>query len=222
MKGLLHSKRFKTNLRKWLFMYVGVMVLLTSVITYSKYITSLQYDDKARTSKFAFEITPTACPTIEESICNATAENSNTVCRPTQVIASCFTVDTTGLEVDSDFYLTLDPALKTGGYYEPNGGNNQEVMYNIIGVDIISNNNPTEIYSSTETKNNEWTPANSGSRLKLQRRIDASKADEWIFRVRMKKDNNGNKIFTENINSSDIVKVGYSMSQITTKEGGNK
>ena len=41
MKGLLHSKRFKENLYRWLFMYVGVIALLTTVITYSKYVTQL-------------------------------------------------------------------------------------------------------------------------------------------------------------------------------------
>lgn len=61
MKGLLHSKRFKANLRKWLFMYVGVMGLLTTVITYSKYISSLGGTDDARATKFEIKVTPEGC-----------------------------------------------------------------------------------------------------------------------------------------------------------------
>lgn len=61
MKGLLHSKRFKANLRKWLFMYVGVMGLLTTVITYSKYISSFGGTDKSRATKFEIEVTPEGC-----------------------------------------------------------------------------------------------------------------------------------------------------------------
>ena len=56
MKGLLHSKKFRTNLYKWLFMYVGVMLMLTTVITYSRYMTSLQISDEARTAKFNVQV----------------------------------------------------------------------------------------------------------------------------------------------------------------------
>ena len=60
MKGLLHSKRFKENLYRWLFMYVGVIALLTTVITYSKYVTQLiPTEEKARPAKFDVEIANT-------------------------------------------------------------------------------------------------------------------------------------------------------------------
>ncbi len=58
MKGLLQSKRFRKNLGKWLFMYAGVMLLLTTVITYSKYITSLQNNHKASAAKFDLILEP--------------------------------------------------------------------------------------------------------------------------------------------------------------------
>lgn len=56
MKGLLHSKKFKDNLKKWLCMYVGVILLLTTVITYSKYISSFQGNDKVETAKFNLKL----------------------------------------------------------------------------------------------------------------------------------------------------------------------
>ena len=60
MKGLLHSKRFKENLYRWLFMYVGVIALLTTVITYSKYVTQLiPTEEKALPAKFDVEIANT-------------------------------------------------------------------------------------------------------------------------------------------------------------------
>lgn len=44
MGWVLHSKMFKEKLTKWIIMYIAVMCLLGSVITYSRYITSLQKD----------------------------------------------------------------------------------------------------------------------------------------------------------------------------------
>ena len=52
MKGLLQSKIFRKNLKKWLCMYVGALLLLTTVVTYSKYISKYNVDDDARITKF--------------------------------------------------------------------------------------------------------------------------------------------------------------------------
>ena len=51
MKGLLHSKLFRKNLFTWLFMYIIVIGLFTTVVTYSKYISSMQNADKTITSR---------------------------------------------------------------------------------------------------------------------------------------------------------------------------
>lgn len=93
MKELLHSKLFRRNLYKWLFMYVGVMCLLTSVITYSKYITSMQNDDTARVARFEVKIT-------NNSVCDESEDKCDYgTLRPTEDYEYYFTVDTTGLEV---------------------------------------------------------------------------------------------------------------------------
>ncbi len=62
MKGLLHSKRFKRNLRKWICMYVGVLLLFTSVVTYSRYVSSLTVNEKARVTKFNVKINEIQVP----------------------------------------------------------------------------------------------------------------------------------------------------------------
>lgn len=56
MKGLLHSKRFKRNLKRWICMYVGVLILFTSVVTYSKYISSFTVNTSATIPKFNVNI----------------------------------------------------------------------------------------------------------------------------------------------------------------------
>lgn len=53
MNSLLHSKRFKKNLLKWLLMYGSALCMLTIVVTYSKYISTYTSNpDTARVAKF--------------------------------------------------------------------------------------------------------------------------------------------------------------------------
>ncbi len=101
MKGLLQSKRFKSNLRKWLFMYVGVMALLTSVITYSKYITSMMADpDSATVPKFNVFTEQLECPSADKECLNEY--------RPTgQRIPFYFTVNSEEIETEADLILTF-------------------------------------------------------------------------------------------------------------------
>lgn len=93
MKGLLHSKRFRKNLSRWLFMYAGVMLLLTTVVTYSKYMTSKMGTNDARAAKFVVDV---------ESV-----GDNNIKYRPTSYIEKEFIVDLTGLEVTTYFELTI-------------------------------------------------------------------------------------------------------------------
>lgn len=67
MKGLLQSKRFRTNLYKWLFMYAGVIMLLITVITYSKYISSFTESDAARPTKFNITVDYLDCKQLEDN-----------------------------------------------------------------------------------------------------------------------------------------------------------
>jgi len=103
MKGLLHSKLFRKNLFKWLVMYITVIGLFTSVVTYSKYISSMQDVEGAKVAKFDASITyDGVCANINENeICN------NGTFRPANKISYYFTVDTRDLEVSTIFVTRI-------------------------------------------------------------------------------------------------------------------
>jgi len=103
MKGLLRSKKFRSKLYKWLFMYVGVMALFATVITYSKYISSFDGNDKARAAKFYARIDYLGCQAKNEADGSCDAGTF----RKTSPIDYRFAVDTTSFEVTTDFALTF-------------------------------------------------------------------------------------------------------------------
>ena len=103
MKGLLRSKRFRHNLYKWVTMYVGVMLLFTVVVTYSRYMSSLEGSDQAKVARFEVGIRHKGCQgtLTEDNVCE-----SGTF-RPNSRIEYNFEVDTTKLEVATDLTLTI-------------------------------------------------------------------------------------------------------------------
>ena len=103
MKGLLHSKLFRKNLFTWLFMYIGIMGLFTTVVTYSKYISSMQNADGARVASFKANITfDGVCSSIGEGFCNIGSY------RPTTSgLEYYFTVDNTEIEVSAKFVTII-------------------------------------------------------------------------------------------------------------------
>lgn len=117
MKGLLHSKKFRTNLLNWLCMYVGVMALLTTVITYSKYIESQSQSDEARVPKFDVNYGKVSCDGSNEQDCYKdilTAEQLPVVSGDydystyiTRTMPFYFYVDYKELEVDTELILTF-------------------------------------------------------------------------------------------------------------------
>lgn len=108
MGGLLHSKTFRQNLSRWVFMYIAIICLLTSVITYSKYISSLGAKDEARASKFNVLIEPLPV----DSECTSTGEQGGALViscgskRPTSVINYYFKV-VSEVEVPSNIILRV-------------------------------------------------------------------------------------------------------------------
>ncbi len=110
MKELLHSKVFRRNLKKWLFMYVGTICLLTSVITYSKYISAFNGSDSARPAKFNVKVNfdEIACPEPIVGSFSSTCDLGSS--RPLPAYDFKFNVDTSELEVNTLLVLTL----KTG------------------------------------------------------------------------------------------------------------
>lgn len=107
MNGLLHSKRFRKNLSKWLCMYVGAILLLTTVITYSKYISSFGFGDKARVTKFDVEVI-NVTTNVEADANNVNNVNIDTgVLVPGKEITYDFNIDYE-FEVKTEFVLVID------------------------------------------------------------------------------------------------------------------
>jgi len=106
MKSLWRSKRFRDNLYKWIFMYVGVMLVFTSVVTYSKYISRFPYEENTRIAKFDLQI-----DSILDTECSSDS-SSGKVCdmgniSPLGDIDYYFKVDTHELEVQSLLVLNF-------------------------------------------------------------------------------------------------------------------
>lgn len=101
MKGLLQSKKFRKNLGKWLFMYTGVMLLLTTVITYSKYITSLQSKSDASTARFELHFN---CESSNGKNCGEDTE-AYEVTEDGLLLTYTFTVDASKMDVKSKLKL---------------------------------------------------------------------------------------------------------------------
>lgn len=91
MKGLLHNKRFKKNLKKWVYMYLGAIFLFTNVVTYSKYMTSAVVSDSSRVAKFDVRVAPV---------------NQKDEYNPNEIIKYNFKVDY-NLEVSTFLTLTI-------------------------------------------------------------------------------------------------------------------
>lgn len=97
MKGLLHSKRFRRNLKRWICMYVGVLILFTSVVTYSRYVSNLSLNDEAKVTKFNVNIGKG----------EASTESGKDPFLPTDTIYYTFTV-TPNFEVKTLLALTVN------------------------------------------------------------------------------------------------------------------
>lgn len=101
MKGLLQSKRFKQNLYKWLFMYVGVLLLLATVITYSRYIAGLLGStEEARPARFNVKVEPVDCNAIDKK-CNTGNYLFD------DEITYAFEVDPSELEANANLAITI-------------------------------------------------------------------------------------------------------------------
>ena len=197
MKGLLHSKKFRKNLYKWLFMYVGCIALLTTVVTYSKYMSTFQSSDSARVAKFNVEVK-------KNNICN----NENTeycnkeVTRLTSYIDYYFTIDTTDLEVTTDLALTL--------YVDENFE--------------IKDNKIFEIDKDEKTKEILLNPINDNhqgeyiiknlSENKLEK-VLAGKGTKKIYKITVRYTKDNYIEYSEVEKNKEIVKIGYSAIQVT-------
>ena len=101
MGKLLHSKTFRQNLFKWTLMYISVLVIITTVITYSRFISSQTVEDTAKTAKFKVTITALDVCSETSGLCTLSSF------KPYDTINYYFKVDTTELEVKSILDVTM-------------------------------------------------------------------------------------------------------------------
>lgn len=75
MKNLFHNEHFRRKFYRYLGMYIGVLLLFTTVVTYSKYVSMLSSESSARVAKFNIDIdyfNVDGCnPGEDEEICEA-------------------------------------------------------------------------------------------------------------------------------------------------------
>lgn len=199
MKALFQNRKFRKNLYKWLFMYVGVMSLTTTVITYSKYVSSFKSEDSARVAKFAITVQPVGCSGELEN--GGTAEkicNMGTL-RPTGFDYD-FIVDTTKMEVKTDLAITLyineNFELAKDSLYDVTGG--VEKALATKGSSSVSiDGNSYSVYTIVDTIK---IPAGQGSKK------------QYRVHLRYRNDNLYKDVIPDK--SFDVIYVGYSAKQV--------
>lgn len=205
MKGLLHSKVFKANLRKWLCMYVGVMLLLTSVVTYSKYISQMNHDDSSRVTKFNVEINKT-----NKSFKNCKDENGQDICpteavRPTSEMLFYFTVSTEEVEVRADISITVQVAKQIAASNVELTEFFKNFKFDIYQVDNKGQEKPVTLSSvtqNTRTKTFNLT-------------VDPTIPNNGTYKYVIKLKYDENVEFTnQNSINYDMITIGYSARQI--------
>lgn len=193
MKGFIHSKRFRQNLYKWLGMYIGALLIFTTAVTYSKYMTSLTNTDQTGVANFNVEITNvTNC---KEG--TATEDNPNTDTNAIDKINICKTGShrvTDNIDyyfsVSSEFdvytllVLTLDVHEK----------------FDIISIQDADYPNKTVSYNTT------------GVKTKITDYIEAGSKTTTKYKVTLKlKEEYKGSIEEEII--SNMIQVGYTATQ---------
>lgn len=185
MKGLLHSKKFRTNLYKWLFMYVGVMLLLTTVVTYSRYISSIKTSDNARPALFDVAIDYDKSNLTCEDLTNCFSGTF----RPTSKLTYKFTVDTTKIEVNTDFALTI-------------------TVHEDFKIESLKNITTNTLVTLSDDEKNNLKPTSISSKIYAPSGNIETYEIVVYYGKQISKDTN----FTD---IHEIVRVGYSAKQIT-------
>ncbi len=221
MKGLLHSKIFKKNLKKWLCMYVGALLLLTTVVTYSKYISKYNVDDEARVTKFDVTIDnvenaklscseETVDNTLDKKTINCIPKD-NVTFRPTEKIPYEFIV-TPNFEVSTLLATTIYiPANFTIVSLEENGTQIYNLKENIKDDSISIKN--------LKNKNEKGEDYINATIITVKREINASEDNANVpknYKVTIKYNYDENTYLKDETikNNLSVIKVGYSATQI--------
>ncbi len=212
MKGLLQSKIFRKNLRKWLCMYVGALLLLTTVVTYSKYISKYNADEDARITKFDVTV-----KNIENENLTCTGEIDKLDCttkdtyRPTTKIPYEFVV-TPNFEVNTLLATTI---------YVP-ASFNIETLEEINGkvlYDEKENIKDSSItISKIKNKNEKGEEVDTATIITITKKIDT---DDIInsntpktYKITIKYNYDEETYLTADKENLSVIKIGYSATQI--------
>ncbi len=204
MNRLLHSRVFKKNLAKWIFMYIVTLAFFTSVVTYSKYFSSLASNDNARPAKFNIKIDYLG-ENLEDIDCKASEVclTSNKVYAPGDIINYYFKVDTKELEVKTIVNVTV---------------NLKDVNFKIVDVKVKNVNDKdfvkVEDYGGI-------TPDYDMDKMKNYfERVNAGKGEEKIYKIAVKfngfitNNNPEYDLYTVINKPKEIITVDYSARQI--------
>lgn len=204
MKRLLQSKRFKRNLQKWLCMYVGAVLLLTSVVTYSKYITSLGVVDGARVTRFRVKITSDNC--TDKGVCDT--DNYSQV----SDIPYKFKIDTSELEVRTFLSVSIDvdPDFLILSVKENDGIE----IYNSEPSFTECNDDSSCNYKISDYRAYKFKDiSKSLNRIRLDRIVEASDNSIREYTITVKYNKNEYLNVAGNLTKKKIVKIGYSAIQ---------
>lgn len=198
MTWLLHSKLFKENLKKWLFMYIAVMCLLTSVITYSKYISNFQgTQDSVRSAKFNVEISSSneGCSTQNDKIvCNIESK------RPTQKIEFMVDLDASDLEVAAEVLTRLNLLASS---------------YEIIELVEYKDASSKTLYSSESNILDSNVQKTDNGSLIVTNKFDLTSTKNITYKITaIYISSNANPDIYEEVAEAPVLQVGYTAEQI--------
>lgn len=173
-------------------MYMGALCILTIMVTYSRYITSLvDKGDHARIAKFEVITSRESCPEDDDSCFDDTKGSI----RPADTVSFYYSVDTTNLEVSTKLVTTLiideknsrsESRFKQPRVYEVTDNGEVEVTLNSFDF------NTTNRVSATED-------------------IAASQGRKKTYKLVM--DYDYAKDYTQELTYEDILKISYSATQ---------
>ncbi len=158
MSGLLHIKRFRQNMLKMFIIYLVVILSTTSVITYSRYITSMESTSYARPARFNIDVTKGDICVAESTVCNVTKY------KPYDKLDYYFSVDTSQLEVTTIMATTIDI----------------DTHYNFVGMYEIED----EVETLIDINNNQDYSIN-GRRINISQEVEAGLGTVKTYKIRL-------------------------------------
>lgn len=209
MSNILHNKIFRANLVRWIVLYIGVISVFTTVVTYSKYITTLPTKDNARPAKFNVTIkNDKICSTLS-TLCNLESY------KPYDEIEYYFTVDTTEVEVLADMVIkiSVNKEFRIVNFTYV-GDTEYTVSMPESGVipDSLSDVALPDEYKLNYVNDSEVEEKNNVITLVGETGAYKSKVQTYKVRLKFIKDTYDNT-YSSKHDYEKIVKVGYSVNQ---------